>query len=104
MRLQNVRGNSSAGSNGEQHEVILYLREENRVLKAQLRNHRMRLTGIDGRPMAVLGARLGRRLLGPMATIVTPDTIVRWHRHLIARKWTLYSARNHAAAGSSRYS
>jgi putative transposase len=34
------------------------------------------------------GYRLGRRRLGEVAKIVTPDTILRWHRHLIARKWT----------------
>jgi putative transposase len=34
------------------------------------------------------GHRLGRAALRQVATIVTPDTILRWHRHLIAPKWT----------------
>ena len=72
----------------EQHEVIDYLREENRVLKAQLRSQRVRLTDDERRRLAVLGARLGRPILAEVATIVTPDTILRWHRRLIARKWT----------------
>jgi putative transposase len=42
--------------------------------------------------LAALGERLGRRVLGQVATIVTPDTILRWHRQLIAQKWT-YSKR-----------
>ena len=73
---------------GEQHKVVEYLREENRVLKAQLRSQRVRLTDDERRRLAVLGARLGRRILAEVATIVTPDTILRWHRQLIARKWT----------------
>jgi putative transposase len=69
----------------EQHAIILYLGEENRVLKAQLRGQRMRLTDGERRRLAVLGARLGRWLLTELATIVTPDTILRWHRQLIGR-------------------
>jgi putative transposase len=75
-----------------QSEAIVYLREENRILKAQLRNQRLRLTDDDRRCLASIGARLGRRHLMHVATIVTPDTILRWHRQLIARKWT-YSTR-----------
>src|SRR4029453_15159168 len=77
----------------EQHEIILYLREENRVLKAQLPHRRLRLTDNDRRRLAALGERLGRRVLAQVATIVTPDTILRWHRHLIARKGTFSKRR-----------
>jgi hypothetical protein len=45
------------------------------VLKAQLRNQRPLLTDGERRRLAVLGARLGRRPLAEVATIVTPDTI-----------------------------
>ena len=76
----------------EQSEAIGYLREENRILKPQLGNRRLRLTDDERRRVANVGARLGRRRLMQMATVVTPDTILRWHRRLIARKWT-YSNR-----------
>jgi len=67
-----------------QDEVIEYLREENRVLKQQLGGRRLRL--------AAKGKALGYRVLSEVATIVTPDTILRWHRRLIAEKWD-YSAK-----------
>ena len=85
----------------EQHETIQYLREENRVLKAQLHGRRLRLTDDDRRRLAVLGQRLGRRILTQVATLVTPETILRWHRQLIARKWT-YPPDGQAGPGSSR--
>jgi hypothetical protein len=69
----------------DQHEIIQYLREENRVPKAQLRTSRIRLTNGQRRRLAGLGAPLGRRLLTRIATIVTADTILRWHRQLIAK-------------------
>jgi len=72
----------------EQRDVIAFLREENRALKAQLAGRRLRLTDAQRRRLAVLGQGLGRAVLRDVATLVTPDTILRWHRELIARKWT----------------
>ena len=74
--------------NRHQQHVIEYLVEENRVLKGQMKGHRLRLTDDQRRRLAAKGRRLGRRLLRQVATLVTPDTILRWHRQLIARKWT----------------
>src|SRR5262244_3830380 len=74
--------------NRHQQYVIEYLTAENRVLKGQLTG-RVRLTDDERRRLAAKGRRLGRRLLRQVATIVTPDTILRWHRQLIARKWTV---------------
>src|SRR6185503_17518087 len=72
----------------EQRDVIAFLREENRTLKAQLSGRRLQLSDEQRRRLAVLGQRLGRAVLREVATLVTPDTILRWHRELIARKWT----------------
>jgi len=72
----------------EQRDVIAFLREENRVLKAQLGGRRLRLDDEQRHRVAVLGQRLGPGLLRECATLVTPDTILRWHRELVAGKWT----------------
>lgn len=70
-------------ANRRQEDLIDYLREENRVLREQLGDRRLRLTDAQRRRLA----RLGRRALGEVATIVTPDTVLRWYRRLIARKY-----------------
>ena len=69
-------------------DTIAYLIEENHLLRRQLGGRRLRLTDADRRRLAALAHRLGRRLLRDVATIATPDTLLRWHRLLIARKWT----------------
>jgi transposase len=74
--------------NRHQALAIDYLIEENRVLKEQLGNKRLRLTDAQRRRLAAKGKALGRKLLAQVATIVTPDTILRWHHRLIAAKWT----------------
>jgi transposase InsO family protein len=77
----------------EQAATIAYLVEENRVLKEQLHGRRIRLTDDQRRRLAAKGMALGRQLLSRVATLVTPDTILRWHRRLIAAKWTCPSRR-----------
>jgi len=74
----------------QQAAVIAYLIEENRVLKEQLESggRRLRFTDDQRRRLAAKGKPLGRKVLGRIATIVTPDTILAWHRKLIAAKWT----------------
>ena len=69
-------------------EVVAYLIEENRCLRRQLGTRRVRLTDDDRRRLAARAYRVGRRALRDSATIATPDTLLRWHRQLIARKWT----------------
>jgi len=81
--------------NRRQQEVIDYLVEENRVLRQQLGVRRVRLNDDERRRLA------GRRLLRQVATIVTPDTILRWHRRLIAQKWT-FTARRPGRPGIMR--
>jgi transposase InsO family protein len=73
--------------NRQQQAVIDYLREENRVLRAQLQGKRLRLSDDDRRRLAVKAKVLGRKALAQVASIATPDTILRWYRDLIAAKY-----------------
>jgi hypothetical protein len=69
-------------------EAVAYLAEENRLLRRQLGLRRLRLTDDDRRRLAAQAYRVGRAALREIATIATPDTLLRWHRQLIARTWT----------------
>src|SRR5215831_14953118 len=78
----------------QEREALAYLIEENRLLRRQLGGRRLRLTDDDRRRLAVRAYRLGRQALRDIATIVTPDTLMRWHRQLVTRKWTCATSRS----------
>jgi len=67
--------------------AIEYLREENRVLRAHLGPKRLNLSDGERRALAVKGKALGRKALGELASIMTPDTILGWYRSLVAKKY-----------------
>src|SRR5476651_1093362 len=75
-------------------EALAYLLEENRLLRRQLGGRRLRLTDDDRRRLAARAVRVGRRALREIATIVTPETLLRWHRQLVAHKWTYATPRS----------
>src|SRR5215831_7748740 len=77
----------SGWMNQRQLRVIDYLREENRVLREQLGDRRLRLNDDQRRRLAAKARRLCRRVLKEVAGIVTPETLLAWHRKLIARKY-----------------
>src|SRR5262249_48654526 len=68
------------------------------ILRETLGQRRIRLNDDQRRRLAERGKALGRRLLAGVASLCTPDTILRWHRLLIARKWD-YSQRRHKKLG-----
>jgi putative transposase len=73
--------------NQRQLQMIDYLREENRLLREQLGGHRLRLNDDQRRRLAVKARGLGRKVLAEVATLVTPETLLAWHRKLIAQKY-----------------
>jgi transposase InsO family protein len=73
--------------NRKQLDVVAYLQEENRVLREQLGGKRLRFTDAQRRRLAAKAKKIGRKGLRKFATIAAPDTLLRWFRELIARKY-----------------
>ena len=69
-----------------------YLAAENRILKAHLKG-RPKLSDVERVTLGEIGHRLGRKVLGNVATVAQPDTILSWYRKLVARKFDGSKAR-----------
>jgi len=63
-----------------------YLVTENRILRNQLKG-RIQLSDGERKTLAEIGQRLGKQALQEVAKIVKPDTILGWHRQLVAQKF-----------------
>jgi len=88
-----------AGWINRQHQAIIeFQRIEIEVLKEKLGKKRILLNDDQRRRLAVKGKILGRKVLAEISTIFTPDTILRWHRELITKKWD-YSDRRQRKPG-----
>ena len=71
----------------EQQKINEFYRAELEALMKVQGKKRILLTDDQRRLLAVKGKSLGRKALMELTTIVTPDTILRWHRTLVAQKW-----------------
>ena len=73
--------------NQQQEHVIDYLQEEIRVLKEQRGGKRVRFTDDQRCRLARKAKRIGGGRLKGIAGVVTPQTLLAWHRKLIAKKY-----------------
>ena len=71
--------------------VIEFLQAENRLLKEKLGGKRLRFT--DGERGSSRSERQGSKALLELDTVVSPDTLLRWHRRLVAQKWNFVHRR-----------
>ncbi len=72
---------------GDQRDAeILALRHQILVLQRQI--DRARFSETDRTILAILAGVIDRRRLAEVFLIVRPDTVIGWHRRLVARHWT----------------
>jgi transposase len=74
------------GSDHDKDAEILALRHQLAVLQRQLGGQRIRFDPADRAWLAALPHRLPRPRSGNLRLLVRPDTILRWHRDLVARR------------------
>jgi transposase InsO family protein len=79
--------------NRHQQSIIDYLAEERQVLIEQLGGKPKGFTNSQRVRLARKANALGRRTLFEVSPIVTPDTLLKWYRKLVAKKWTFKSER-----------
>src|SRR5258708_2372946 len=69
--------------NRQQLIAIDYLKAGNRMLLQRLNGRRLRFTDAERALLARKAKALGRKALLELGTIVTPDTLLRWHRQQV---------------------
>src|SRR5688572_32782940 len=79
--------------------VIEFLQAENRLLKERLRGKRIRFTDAERALLARKAKAVGRKALLELDTVVSPDTLMRWHRRLVAQRWNFSKRRSPGRAG-----
>jgi putative transposase len=70
-----------------------YLVSENRILHSQIKG-RVRLSDGERKTLAEIGKKLGKQALQEVAHVVKPDTILGWHKKLVAQKFDGSKQRN----------
>lgn len=83
-----------------QANAIAYLLAENRLLRDRLGDKRLRLSDADKRLLAEKGRPVGQGALRAIASLATPETIFRWHRELVAKKYD--GSRKRSAPGKPK--
>src|SRR5258706_6650076 len=83
--------------------VIEFLQTENQLLKDRLRGKRIRFTDADRALLARKAKAVGRKALLELDTIVSPDTLLRWHQRLVAQKWNFTHRRGPGRPGIMRH-
>src|ERR1035437_7253969 len=82
--------------------VIEFLQAENCLLKDRLRGKRIRFTDAERALLARKAKAVGRKALLELDTLVSPDTLMRWHRRLVAEKWNFAHRRGPGRPGTMR--
>ncbi len=92
--------------NRQQQEALEYALEENSILREELQKatgrKRIQLNDTQRRRLAILGRKLGRKLLGQVCRACSPDTLMLWHRRLVANKYD--GSKNRGKGGRPRIS
>ena len=88
--------------NRRQLTIIEFLQAENRMLKERLRGKRIRFTDAERALLGRKAKAVGRKSLQELDTIVSPDTLMRWHRQLVAQKWDFSKRRRPGRPGVMR--
>jgi hypothetical protein len=78
---------SAGWINQQQQDVIEYLKTENVILKEKIGKKRIILSDQQRRTLAVLAKKISRKALDEICGIFSPETLLKWHRDLIARKY-----------------